>query len=170
MADPVQDALLGDTSGSDVEQRLSSAELCGVDENKRLQTAKKPTRNLGNCNDRDQLKSWYDTVIGILANSIALRYEHEKITKKPQFATEDKCESYINDTIEPEIKNAENGFLNLRVKDSSTGEMKTVKLSTAINLQKKYDNLEECESSIVQVGYRKSSQGFVELTLLGTHY
>ena len=157
-SDAVRDALLGDTSGSDVEEpRRSSAELCGVDENQRLQTAKKPTKNLGNCNDRAQLKTWY---------------EHEKTAKKPQFATEDKCESYLNDIIEPEIKNAENGFLNLqvRVKDSSTGEMKTVKLSTAINLQKKYDNLEECESSIVQVGYRKSSQGFVELTLLGTHY
>ena len=76
MADPVQDVLLGDTSGSDAEQRLSSAEPCGVDEKKRLQTAKKPTRNLGNCNDRDQLKSWY---------------EHEKITKRPQFATEDNA-------------------------------------------------------------------------------
>ena len=36
MADPVQDALLGDTSGSDVEPRLSSAELCGVDDTARL--------------------------------------------------------------------------------------------------------------------------------------
>ena len=154
--DAVQDALLGDTSGSDVEEpRRSSAELCGVDENQRLQTAKKPTKNLGNCNDRAQLKTWY---------------EHEKTAKKPQFATEDKCESYLNDIIEPEIKNAENGFLNLRVKDPTTGEMKTVKENVSLNLQKKYDDLEECESSIVQVGYRKSlledgTRGFVELTL-----
>ena len=154
--DAVRDALLGDTSGSDVEEpRRSSAELCGVDENQRLQTAKKPTKNLGNCNDRAQLKTWY---------------EHEKTAKKPQFATEDKCESYLNDTIEPEIKNAENGYLNLRVKDSTTGEMKTVKENVSLNLQKKYDDLEECESRIVQVGYRKSlledgTRGFVELTL-----
>ena len=97
----VKEALLGDTSGSEVEEpRRSSAELCGVDENQRLQTAKKPTKNLGNCNDRPQCKTWY---------------EHEKTAKKPQFSTEDKCVSYIHDQIDPEIKNAENGFINIRI-------------------------------------------------------
>ena len=163
----VQEALLGDTSGSELEEpRLSSAQLCGVDETQRLQTVKKPTKNLGNCNDRPQCKTWYDTVIGILANSIALRYEHEKTAKKPQFSTEDKCVSYMHDQIDPEIKNAENGFINLRIKDSSTGEMKTIKENVSLNLQKKFDDLTGCESNLVQVGYRKIAKNeYQELTL-----